>query len=308
MSTRFRKFIVIGASLALLVGVTAGPLAAASSNKTYTVAASPASLPYSSTGTAQGSLAIVFTNTTPSASINSLTVAAPSGWTISTAAPITVTESSGNAGNYSAILDSGTNTITVTNLSPVSYLGTVSVSFTASTSWNGALSCTGNGAAWTTTAWTGSKPGSGNQFTLSGPAATTSVGTNLAVGATITVSGVSLTNNGTTCVPVTISRNGNSVTILKPTASTDMFRLDVLWDPEPAALPLKVDSVTIANGSTNPIQWCGGTVSSLTMPLGQVSCLVSETAKVYGPDANNNPQIQVEDVVNLIGDYSISRD
>lgn len=304
MLSRYRKFVVIGAALALLVGVTAGPLAASSSNKTYTAAVNPATLPFSSSGTSQGPVTITLTNTTPSASINSLTVTAPSGYTITSLAATPVTESSGNAGNYNVSL--ANNTITVTNLSPVSYLGTVSVSFTASTTWTGTLSCSTNSAAWSTTAWTGSNL-SGNQFTLSGSAPTTSIGTDLAVGATITVSGVSLTNNGTSCLPVTISRNLNSVTILKPTSSTDLLTLDVLWDPEPAGLPLKIDTVTAADGSTNNIQWCGGTPTAPTVATGQVSCLFSETAKLYLPDSSGNPQIQVEDVVKLIGDYSIVR-
>lgn len=301
MFSRFRKFLVIGAGLALLAGLTAGPLSAASSNKTYTVAASPASLPYSSSG-ASGPLAITFTNKTPSASINSVTVTAPSGYSVT--GPFSVTEGTGSAGNYNVSVSG--QTISVTNLSPVGYLGTVSVSFTASTTASGVVDCTTNDATWDTAAWTGSNLG-GNKFTLSGNPATTSIGSDLAVGATISTSGVSLTNNGTSCVPVTISRDANSVTILKPTSSSDNFTLDVLWDPEPAQTPMPATQ-TNTPLPKHAIPWCGGTAAAPALPNAtDVSCLISEMQQIAGPDAGGNQQVQVHDVVYLLGDYSIVR-
>lgn len=307
MFSRYRKFIVIGVGATLLAALTAGPLSAASSNKTFTAAVNPSTMSYSSTGTAQSSFTITYTNTTPSASINSVTLTAPTGWTIdSPATGVTVTEGGGSAGNYNVSI--ANQTITVTNLSPVGYLGTVSVTFLATANWSSTLTCSTNSATWTITAWTGSNLG-GNQFTLTNGPITTSIGSDLAVGASVTVSGATLTNVGTVCVPVTISRNGNSVTVLKPTVSGEAFKLDILWDPEPAALPLPVDQVTSTAGSSNPIQWCNGTTSSLSVPTSQVSCLVSESAQVYGPDTSTPPvqQVQVHDVVFLLGDYSIVR-
>ena len=305
MLSRFRKLVVIGAGLALLGGLAAGPLAAASSTKkTYGVTVTPATLAYGAPSITSAFTA-TFTNTTPggTSSINSLSLTAPTGYTIdSTPAPSFTTTTGSSAGN----LTSSPTTVTVTNLYPVTYGQSVTLSFSATVDTT-SLTCSTAVGTWATQVWTGANT-SGTLFALSSAVPTTTIGTDLQPGASITASGVTVTNVGTTCVPVTVSRNGNTVTILKPTIEGVALSVDILWDPEPAVLPLPVDQVEASGSATpGPVQWCGGTPSQPTVPAGQVSCLVSESSQIYGPDASGNQQVRVHDVVYLLGDYSIVR-
>jgi hypothetical protein len=324
MLMRFRKLVVIGAGLALLVGLTTGSLAAASGNKTYTVSIDPAVLSYTGTSSTSASLTVTYTNLTPSATINSVTLTPPSGYTITGVG--TITESSGPAGNYnvSPTAFPTTGMIQVTNLNPVGYQVNLNIPLTVTVDTS-KIDCSNNVATWPTAAYTGANLG-GNTFGLvfpgKTPTNTTTIGSSLAAGATVTVvSGVTVTNNATSCAFVGISRNGNSVSVLKPAGTTLNLALKIVWDPEKAILPLPVDQVTNTGGGTNDIQWCGGTPSfdssgnltttaGLTSPASdQLSCLVKETSQVYGPDPTVTGQqdVQVTDVVYLFGDYSIYR-
>lgn len=310
MSSRFRKPVVIIAGLALLVGLAAGPLAAASSTKkTYGVTVTPTTLDYS-TPSITSAFTATYTNTTPggTSTINSLSLTAPTGYTIDAdPAPTFATSAGGSTGSLAA----SSTTITVTHLNPVSYGQSVTISFSATVADTTSLSCATEAGLWTTQAWTGATT-SGTLFRLSSaaPATTIGTGTLLLPGNSIVVSGVTVTNNSTSpCgVPVTVTRSGNSVQILKPTIEGVGLTVDILWDPEPAVLPLPVDQV-MASGSTTPgpIQWCDGTATTPAMVTGQVSCLVSESSQIYGADATGNQQVQVHDVIALLGDWAISR-
>ncbi len=298
MSSVFRKLAVMGAGAALLLGATAGLSAASSSNKTYTLAVSPGTLPYSpSTETAQ--FTATFKDTTPSASINSLTLTAPTGYTVTTAPSLTA--SSGNLGNNYSVSVSSTlpSTITVTNLYPVGYNQTLTLAFTATVDTS-SLTCSNNVGTWSSNAWTGSNQ-SGAQFAPA--SATTTVGAALAGSTSYPniVTGVTVTNNATTCALVGISRSGNSVTVLKPAGSTVNVTVDVLWNAEPAVYPLPATQVDTPS-PTHDIQWCGGTSSSPTMPTGEVSCLISESSQIAGSNT-----VQVHDVIALDGDWTALR-
>ncbi len=304
MSSVLRKLVLIGAGAALLSGLTAGPLTAASSTKkTYGVTVTPATLDYGAPSITSA-FSVTYMNTTPGgiASFNSLSLSAPAGYSIDATSVSFTTTTGSSAGN----LTSSPTTVTVTNLYPVTYGQSVTLSFSATVDTSN-LSCATAAGAWTTYAWTGANT-SGTLFALSSAVPTTTIGTDLQPGASITASGVTVTNVGTTCVPVTVSRNGNTVTILKPTIEGVALSVDILWDPEPAVLPLPVDQVEASGSATpGPVQWCGGTPSQPTVPAGQVSCLVSESSQIYGPDASGNQQVRVHDVVYLLGDYSIVR-
>jgi hypothetical protein len=59
---------------------------------------------------------------------------------------------------------------------------------------------------------------------------------------------------------------------------------------------------------THDILWCGGTPSAPALPNStEVSCLISETSQIYGPDANGAQQVQVKDHILLLGDIVWSR-
>jgi hypothetical protein len=305
MSSAYRKILVIGAGAALLVGLTAGPLSAASPHsKTYTVTVNPTTLPYG-TPSVTSPFSFSYTNTTPSATINSVTLSAPSGYTID-ATSVAV---SGNTGNYSIATSSAAPQITVTNLYPVGYQATVTLSFTATVDTSN-LSCSSSAGTWTPTAWTGSNL-SGHLFTPTNTA-TTTVGTNLDPGGTTTYTDangntVTVTNVGTTCTPLSISRSGNTTTINKPTIAGVALTADVVWDPEPAQYPLPATQVDTPGGWHN-LLWCDGTMSSPDLPAGtnEVSCLVTESSKIVGPDASGTQQVQIEDLIYLLGDISFS--
>lgn len=306
-----------------LLLAAAGPLSAASTNKTYTVTVSPTNLPYSSTSSVQSQFTVTYQNLTPSATINSLTLQAPSGYQITTLPSLTA--SSGTVGNFNIATVPNNVTgpwtqISVTNLYPVGYQQTVSLTFWATVDTS-SLNCSNNVGTWTTAAYTGSNLG-GNSFGLvfpgGTPTNTTTIGTALLHGATITVNGVTVTNNGA-CALITLSRSGNNVTVLKPTGSNVNLTVDILWNAEKAPVPPATLAPTQVDtpSPTHAIEWCNGTpsydssgnliTSGLSMPGSEVSCLVKETTQIVGPDSSGNQQVQVHDVVLLDGDWAISR-
>jgi hypothetical protein len=294
-----RRIIVVVAGAALLVGLTASPLEAGGAGKIYSVTVSPATLPYSPGSVGPVQFTVVFTNQTPGNSqFNSLALGAPAGFTIS--GPVTAKASSGNLGNAS--IASTASGIQVTNLYPVGYGQTLTVTFYATVDTSN-LSCATAAGLWSSQAFTGSNL-SGTPFTLTGNAPTTAIGTPLASGASVTVNGVTVTNNGAACVPVTITRNGNSVNVQKPTSAADLLTVDILWNPEPAASPLPWTQVSDTfNPTLHNIEWCGGTVGHPQLPGdGEVSCLVSESSQIAGSNT-----VQVHDVINLVGDWGAQR-
>ena len=310
MSSVFRRFLVVGAGAALLVGLSAGPLEAAS--KTDIVSVNPITLTYTGTSPQLATFGFTFKNTTPSATINSVTVALPQptqGYTITGVTGVTESSATGsslNAGNYSASFTRYM--VTVTNLSPVGNNESVTVSFTASIDTSN-LNCQNNALQWVPTAYTGANT-SGNVFNATNTAKTTIV-------STLAATGVTVTNNDTSnCALINVSRSGNSVTVIKPTGSTVYLTLDILWNPEPAVTPLQ-PTKTDTPPTEHPVKWCDGTASydptgklitsGLLLPGIEVSCLVSETSQIVGPDANGNQQVQVHDLVLLKGDYGIVR-
>ncbi len=305
MSPVLRRIVVIGVGAALLLGLAAGPLSAAKPvKKTYSVTAT--TVPYNASSAA-GLVEFTYTNTTPSgiASFNSLTLTAPNGYTIDTGVPVAVTTSSGDTG-FSVANDG--QTVAVTNLYPVSSGQWVRVGVWVTFGGPLPTSCD-TGTPWATAAWTGSNL-SGDAFQLSSPAPTTTVGTLLSAGATITVDGVTVTNlSATTCIPITITRDGNVVHIYKPTLQDVPLSVDILWDPEDAVSPLPWTQVSdVSNPDLHPIEWCSGTVSAPALPAdGDVSCLVSESSQIVGPDAGGTQQVQVHDLIYLLGDWTALR-
>lgn len=301
---------VIGAGLALLVGLTAGPLAAASSTKkTYSATVDPATLPYSAPSITH-EFKVTYTNTTPggTSTINSVVLTAPTGYVINTTpAPTFTTSPASTAG----ALTTTSTSITLTNLNPLTYTQSVTLDFWATVDTT-SLTCSTAAGAWATQAWTGSNT-SGTLFSLSSPKPTTTIGTAVAAGGQtsyVDANGntVTVTNVGTTCTPLTISRSGNSTTIAKPTTAGVALMADIVWDPEPAVQPLPVTQVDTPS-PTHDIQWCDGTSSAPGLPAGtsEVSCLVSESSQIAGPDASGNQQVQVHDVVYLLGDWGAAR-
>jgi hypothetical protein len=296
-----RRVIVVGAGVALLVGLTAGPLEAGGTGKIYSVTMSPAAVPYTTGSVGPLKFTVVFANQTPGNSqFNSLALSAPANYTIS--GPFSTQASSGNVGNVS-IAHSATG-IQVTNLYPVGYGQTFTLTFYATIDTSN-LTCSTAVGTWGTQAWTGSNL-SGTPFALTSIAPTTTVGTLLAAGGSITVNGVTVTNNSTQCEPISISQSGvgNTVNIFKPTVTGLANKVDILWNPEPAPLPGKPVPLTQVDtpAPTHAIQWCGGTAAAPSMPSGEVSCLISETTQIAG---SNN--IQVHDVIQLVGDWGANR-
>lgn len=319
MSSVFRKLLVISAGAVLLAGLTAGTLSAASSTKkTYSVTVDPATLPYA-TPSSSGPLSFTYLNNTPGTStINSLALAFPtSDYTI------TGLSISGGAGsylpgkNYSAVVvpagSSGCPTqsspcIQVTNLAPIGYGQSVVLSFTATVATS-SLTCADVNGTWTPAAWTGSNL-SGTAFvdSLAFPTTTIGGGTILAAnGGSTTVDGVTVTNNSSCNVPVSISRSSNNVTVLKPSIAGVALTVDIVWDPEPAPAPgsslppTRVDTPS----PTHNMAWCGSTATTPptpTMPSGEVSCLTKETSQIAGSNT-----VQVEDVIYLLGDIGFVR-
>jgi hypothetical protein len=64
------------------------------------------------------------------------------------------------------------------------------------------------------------------------------------------------------------------------------FRMQVVWDPEPAPVgplpPTAIDYDGDGGNPPQPIQWCGGTPASPTLPRGQAWCLVSQQVVLAG--------------------------
>ncbi len=323
MSSVFRKLLVISAGAVLLAGLTAGTLSAASSTKkTYSVNVSTVQIVSSSASGFTAEFHATFTNTTPggTSSFNSLSLTAPDGSTISAAPAPTFTTTTGSPAGTLTPTSTG---ITVTNLYPVSYPKSVTLDFWATIP----IATTCSATTWTTAAMTGSNL-TGTAFMLSGFTSNfnTPLGASGSATSSITYtdangSTVKLTNNSTTCVPITFSRSGNSVQILKPTSINGVpvtLTVDVTWDPEKVANPLP-PTETDTPLPLHAIPWCNGTASAPTLPnTTDVSCLVSESSQIYGPDGNgvtstdwvpnyDGQLVQVHDVIYLLGDYSFQR-
>lgn len=328
MTAPLRRWLVVLVGAALLMGLAAGPLSAARPiKKTYAVTVSPTAAAYNPAGATE-TFIFRYTNTTPGgiASFNSLTLTAPAGFTIRPDT-VSVVVSSGN-GAFSVATSSEPPNVVVTNLYPVSYAEWVEITFVA-TVLPSAATCAGSVGTWGTEAWTGSNT-SGDLFALSGPAPTTTVGTLLEPGASITVDGATLTNVGTACAPVTLSRNGDYVYVYKPEDPSLAFRLEInAWNPEPASAPVPAERWTEVDTPSpsaldpdgdgwHPIQWCLGSVGAPTLPGGEVSCLVSQSLVTYGPDGDGTTSpdwvpdyegqlIRVAEVVYLTGDWGVQR-
>lgn len=320
MSVAFRRLLagLIGASL--VIGLTALPLSAAKPvKKTYAVTVNPATVPFNPAGATQ-TFTLRYTNTTPGgiASFNSLTLTAPIGFDIDFGTAGVTTSSANTSFTVTTGLPSAD--IEVTGLYPVSYNEWVELTFEATVAIT-ATTCAGAFGTWVTQAWTGSNT-SGNLFELSGSVPTTTVGTHLDPGESITVNGVSLTNVGTACAPVTLSRNGDLVNVWKPSDPSLEFTVEVnAWDPEPATAPIPLVRWTEVDtpGGWHDIQWCSGTPGAPAMPGSEVSCLISQSSEIYGPDGNGTTTgtdwvagydgqlIQVTEVIYLTGDWGAKR-
>jgi hypothetical protein len=318
MSSMFRKLLFISAGAVLLAGLTAGTLSAASSGKSYKVTVDPATLPYH-TPTTSGTLNFTYLNNNPGTStINSLALGFPtSDYTVSS---LTLTGGAGSYSpgkNYSAVVatagsigcpTTSSPCIQVTNLAPMGYGQSVVLSFTATVATS-SLTCADANGTWTPAAWTGSNL-SGTSFadSVAYPTTTIGSGTILAAnGGSTTVDGVTVTNNSSCNVPVTISRSGNSITVLKPSISGVALTVDVWWYGVAATNPLpptRVDTPasTQYTDGTHDIKWCGGTPSALVMPTGEVSCLVTENSQIAGSNTVN-----VKDTIYLLGDWGAAK-
>ncbi len=311
MSAVTRRWLLVLLGAALLMSLTAGPLSAAkATKKTYSVTVDPATVPLDPNGVDQ-TFTLRYTNTTPGgvASFNSLSLTAPAGFTI-TLASVVVTTSSGDTG-FSVVPSAAAPNITVTNLYPVSYGEWVQIAFTAQVVMSG-TTCSSAVGTWLTQAWTGSNT-SGSLFELSGTPPTTTVGTAVAPGASIIVNGVTLTNIGTTCAPVTLSREGNEVHVYKPNDPSLAFTVDIdAWDPTAPTTWTQVDTP----GGFHPIKWCLGTwtpadptnMTSITMPAydtttSEVSCLLGQETTVAGVDPSGNPLVRVREWIYLTDDW-----
>ncbi len=319
MSRAFRRMVVVAVAAALLVGLTAAPLSAAKpTKKTYDVTVSPTSVPFVPTG-APAMFTLTYTNTTPGgiASFNSLALTAPAGFVIDYES-VDVTTSSGNT-SFTVATGLESADIEVTGLYPVSYDEWVELTFNATVAIT-ATTCAGAVGTWLTSAWTGSNTG-GNLFELQPPPPTTTVGTLLAPGSSITFDGVTLTNIGTACSPVTLDRNGNLVNVWKPEDPSLEFMVEInAWDPEPADAPVPLARWTEVDtpGGFHDIEWCDGTTGAPAMPGSEVSCLISQSSEIYGPDGDGTSSpdwvpayegqlIQVTEVIYLTGDWGAKR-
>lgn len=298
MSSVFRRVLVIGAGAALLVGLTAGTLSAASSTKkTYSVDVSTVQIVNSSATSFTAELHATYTNTTPGgiSSFNSILLTVPTGYQIDVTKPATFTTTTGSSAGTPS---TSATTITVTNLYPVSYNRSVTLDFWATIP----IAATCSTATWTTQAFTGSNL-SGTLFT---PTFSTNVNTSLYGGSTTGVNGVSVTNTSadtTACVPVTVTKGGNAVQILKPNSGVPLtVTIDWTFDPPVSPLPWTKVSDTY-NPNLHNIEWCGGTQSAPALPGdGEVSCLVSENSQIAGSNTVN-----VEDVIYLLGDWGAAK-
>jgi hypothetical protein len=325
MSSVFRKLLVISAGAVLLAGLTAGTLSAASTkSKTYqvTVSTNPAPLP--DTG-GPATFAFTYLNNNPGTStINSLTLTAPTtAYAITTTPTIVGVDGNYSPGkNYSiAVFPAGSvgvecaqtsSCIQVTNLAPMGYGQSLMLSFDGTVDASN-FTCADVNGMWTPTAWTGSNL-SGTTFVDSLAFPTTPIGTGTlldANGGSTSVDGVTVTNNSSCAVPVNISRNGNSIQVLKPSISGVALTVDVQWygvapDATTHQLPpTRVDtpaSLATYSDGTHNIQWCGGTPSALVMPTGEVSCLVTETSQIAGSNTVN-----VDDTIYLLGDWGAAK-
>lgn len=333
MSVYSRRWLVVLVGASLLVGLAAVPLSAAKpTKKTYTVTVTPTSVPYNPAGV-EKTFTLRYTNATPGgiASFNSLTLTAPDGFTIDPAT-VSAFTSSGNTG-FSLATSSEAPNIKATNLYPVSYEEWVELTFKA-TVLPSATTCLGSVGTWVTEAWTGSNTSGGN-FELQPPPPTTTVGTPLAPGDSITVNGVTLTNVGESCAPVTLSRDGNLVSVWKPADPSLAFTVEInAWDPEPADAPIplarwtEVDTpspsaLDLDDDGWHPIQWCLGSADAPALPGSEVSCLISQSSVTYGPDGDGSTSdgitspdwvpeyegqlIQVTELIYLTGDWAIHR-
>jgi hypothetical protein len=323
MLSRYRKIMVVVVGVALLLGVTAGPLSAAKPiNKIYQVTVNPSIL----VGGTQ-TVTVTYTNVTPGvSSFNSLTLTVPTtgGYQIPTSQSVAVHDTAD--GSNTTVQPSATApNITVTNLFPVGYEQSVTLKFQVTvpslTTW-----CN-PGDTWITMAWTGSNT-SGSLFNLdpSVPAPTTSVGGSLGstpYSQTLDNNDVvTVTNLGTTSVPMSVC-GGTGVNITKPSMQVPLT-VGITWTPEKAQSPLTTWTQVsdTANPTLHDIQWCNGTwdstnptdVSKVTLPLlagsttiREVSCLLQETSQIYGPDTNGNQQVQVHDLIYLLGDWGAQR-
>lgn len=313
MSRRWWRLVAALSSTALvgaLMLAAAGPLDAGnSSTKTYTLGVSVGQ-------NGPNSFSATFTNTTTNASINSVTLDQPAGFQFSSITSTScsttvgsttiVSESVGLSNNCSVLL--GTDpasllpAIVVTNLNPLNYQETVTISWTFVVIPPNPTCNT----SWTSNAWNGSNL-SGTQF-VSASATSGVAYNNLAGGGSTptisssTVAGVTVKNNSSSSASFGVVCGAyNQVSVSKPAGSTASLNLtaDIKWNPETATYPLPPTKI---NGTN--IVWCviDPNTGAPTVPSGQVGCLISE-------DSNLVPsgQVQVEDWILLKFDPIISR-
>lgn len=304
-----QRWFVVLVGTALLVGLTAGPLAAASSTKkTYSVNVTTVGSVTPSASGFSAEFNATYTNTTPggTSSVNSLTLTLPPNSTLDVTKPATFTTTTQSPAGTLRLNATAAPNIAVTNLYPVSYGQSVTLDFWATIPIAPTCSST---VSWATQAFTGSNL-SGTAFTLS--AFSTNVGTSLAAGSPITVNGVTVTNlSTTTCIPVTITRSGNQVQILKPSVQDVALIVYIKWDPEIAQTPLpptKVDNN--GSGTYSPIPWCTGTwnqgtptdTSGVTWTTNGTSCLLGQQSNIAGSNT-----VQLQEWMYLLGDWGAQR-